>query len=70
MEADVLESYIRQLIETSVEASMPKVPFAWQGGVNRRCLALIMFVRSSHCKRNMPPRERRSPTHCKQMVSC
>lgn len=28
----VLESYIRQLIDASVEAGMPEVPFAWQGG--------------------------------------
>lgn len=28
----VLETYIRQLIETSVEAGMREVPFAWQGG--------------------------------------
>ncbi len=32
MSDDVLESYIRQLIETSVEAGMREVPFAWQGG--------------------------------------
>lgn len=28
----MLEHYIRQLIETSLEAGMPEVPFAWQGG--------------------------------------
>ncbi len=32
MSDDVLEAYIRQLIETSLEAGMPEVPFAWQGG--------------------------------------
>ncbi len=32
MSGEVLESYIRQLIETSVEAGMREVPFAWQGG--------------------------------------
>lgn len=32
MSDDVLESYIRQLIETSLEAGMPEIPFAWQGG--------------------------------------
>ena len=32
MTPDVLESYIRQLIETSVEAGMQEIPFAWQGG--------------------------------------
>ena len=32
MRPDVLESYIRQTIEASVEAGMTEVPFAWQGG--------------------------------------
>ncbi|MCA8869454.1 MAG: anaerobic sulfatase maturase [Rhodobacteraceae bacterium] len=32
MADDVLEAYIRQLIETSVEAGMTEVSFAWQGG--------------------------------------
>lgn len=32
MAPPVLESYIRQLIETSHEAGMPEVPFTWQGG--------------------------------------
>jgi len=32
MASDVLESYIRQVIETSLEAGMGEVPFAWQGG--------------------------------------
>lgn len=32
MSDKVLETYIRQLIETSVEAGMPEVNFAWQGG--------------------------------------
>ncbi len=32
MPEDVLESYIRQVIETSLEAGMADVPFAWQGG--------------------------------------
>jgi len=32
MTDDVLESYIRQVIETSLEAGMGEVPFAWQGG--------------------------------------
>lgn len=32
MSDEVLESYIRQLIETSLEAGMPEVPFMWQGG--------------------------------------
>lgn len=32
MPDDVLETYIRQLIETSIEAGMSEVPFAWQGG--------------------------------------
>lgn len=32
MSDEVLETYIRQLIETSLEAGMPEVNFAWQGG--------------------------------------
>jgi len=32
MAPDVLESYVRQLIEGNVEAGMKEVPFAWQGG--------------------------------------
>jgi len=32
MPDDVLESYIRQMIEASVEARMPTAAFAWQGG--------------------------------------
>jgi uncharacterized protein len=32
MAPDVLESYIRQTIEASLEAGMPEVQFAWQGG--------------------------------------
>lgn len=32
MSDEVLESYIRQTIETSLEAGMPEVHFAWQGG--------------------------------------
>lgn len=32
MADDVLESYIRQMIETTLEAGMPEVSFAWQGG--------------------------------------
>lgn len=32
MSEDVLESYIRQVIDTSLEAGMPEVNFAWQGG--------------------------------------
>ena len=32
MSDDVLESYIRQLIETSTEAGIREIPFAWQGG--------------------------------------
>ena len=32
MPADVLESYIHQLIEASVEAGMKEVSFSWQGG--------------------------------------
>ncbi len=32
MADEVLESYIRQLIEASVEAGMPEAHFAWQGG--------------------------------------
>ena len=32
MAPEVLESYIRQVIEASLEAGMPEVPFAWQGG--------------------------------------
>jgi len=32
MSDDVLESYVRQHIETSLEAGMPEVHFAWQGG--------------------------------------
>lgn len=32
MRAEVLESYIRQTIEASVDAGMQEVPFAWQGG--------------------------------------
>lgn len=32
MSDEVLETYTRQLIETSLEAGMPEVTFAWQGG--------------------------------------
>ena len=32
MAPDVLETYVRQLIEANVEAGMTEVPFAWQGG--------------------------------------
>lgn len=32
MPLDILDSYIRQLIENSVEAGMREVPFVWQGG--------------------------------------
>ena len=32
MPPQVLERYIREMIETSVEAGMPEVAFAWQGG--------------------------------------
>ena len=32
MSDEVLETYIRQTIETSVEGGMREVPFAWQGG--------------------------------------
>ena len=32
MSDEVLETYIRQLIETSLEGGMAEVPFAWQGG--------------------------------------
>ncbi|PVB62308.1 anaerobic sulfatase maturase [Labrenzia sp. 011] len=32
MAGDVLESYVRQVIEASLEAGMAEVPFAWQGG--------------------------------------
>ncbi len=32
MDREVLETYVRQLIETSLEAGMSEVPFAWQGG--------------------------------------
>lgn len=32
MAPDVLENYVRQTIEASVEAGMPEIMFAWQGG--------------------------------------
>lgn len=32
MADDVLESYVRQMIDTSLEAGMQEVSFAWQGG--------------------------------------
>ena len=32
MSDDVLESYIRQTVEASLEAGMPDINFAWQGG--------------------------------------
>ena len=32
MSDEVLDSYIRQVIETALEAGMPEVQFAWQGG--------------------------------------
>ena len=56
MEADVLESYIRQLIETSVEAGMLEVPFAWQGG--EPTMLGVDYVRQIVAlQKNMPPRE-------------
>ncbi|MEP2531824.1 anaerobic sulfatase maturase [Shimia sp.] len=32
MSDDVLDAYIRQTVETSLEAGLPEVSFAWQGG--------------------------------------
>lgn len=32
MSDEVLDAYVRQMIETSLEANMPEVNFAWQGG--------------------------------------
>ncbi len=55
MADDVLESYTRQLIETSLEAGMGEVTFAWQGG-EPTMLGIDYFRRAVELqKRYAPP---------------